>query len=679
MRRRLRFLLPAVGALAGWAGLASGEEAPAPAPAPRTGLERLADAAPSGGQALPAGALARMGGSAWRVPANLQSAQLCRDGSRLVLAAGDAFTVLDARDGTVVGRLRWQAEEAPADWAVSPDGKTLAVLGAGALHLRAVDAEAAGRALPTAASVPKAQALALSPDGRRWAAAGAGRLAVWGAEGTTPLAVADDPAGAAPVTSAAFLADGETLAVAHADGSLTFWAPARKAPPARAQVVDVPGPAGGAFLRVLATPQPGRAAVEFEHTVREDDPLPMMPDTDTVRGVVVWEVEPGRELARKEIHLARHRVLSFAADGGSVVHVEAAGLSDDVQQVSIFDLSLTEPRHRVRVKSPTPWGLLHPDGRTYTLLTEAGALRVDAQERKITGRPDGHSAPVTALAFVPTGDRLVSGDESGAGIVWSARSGAALQRLPAPPFGPLTTLGADAAGARLAYCAGLKIHTVDATSGAGLGSVDLRLSVDAGRMSPDLARLVVGRLDTLALVEVATGRLLREAQAPGGSVASLAVTADFRTVVFGRTNGTLGLWDLGQEGPPRVLASVPGHDDEIQAVAVSADGATLVAFSYGSHKIHVLDVKTGAFRREIDPQEWWLGAQGLLLSPDGRRLVVGGDRIQAFDVETGALLGALEPPSHAALLAVDAGFTTLASGHKDGAVYVWRLPPAPPR
>ncbi|MGB2925751.1 MAG: hypothetical protein WBB82_10665 [Limnothrix sp.] len=55
-------------------------------------------------------------------------------------------------------------------------------------------------------------------------------------------------------------------------------------------------------------------------------------------------------------------------------------------------------------------------------------------------------------------------------------------------------------------------------------------------------------------------------------IKSLAIFPNKRFFAAGDSQGTLHIWQLGQEQP---LISLPGHKGEIQAIAVSPDSKTI--------------------------------------------------------------------------------------------------------
>jgi WD40 repeat protein len=155
---------------------------------------------------------------------------------------------------------------------------------------------------------------------------------------------------------------------------------------------------------------------------------------------------------------------------------------------------------------------------------------------------------VLCVACSPAADVLLSGDFDGVVKVWDTATGAELHALPCHPHA-VTSAAFDASGA-LAATGGFdgQIRLFDSRAGWQLlhtleahppliGMYGLQFSPAAGACAPPLAS--------------------------------------------GSSDGTAKLWDVRDTRQPRLLHTLPGHDDDVNALSFSPDGALLATGSEG--------------------------------------------------------------------------------------------------
>src|SRR5262249_46249507 len=115
--------------------------------------------------------------------------------------------------------------------------------------------------------------------------------------------------------------------------------------------------------------------------------------------------------------------------------------------------------------------------------------------------------------------------------------------------------------------------------------------------SPDGRRLVVGNLQRLCvqLFDAATGKELRRFRS-WPSVRQVVFAPDGKSLLAGRTLGTVSVWDV-ETGKPRPAAADP--DNGAFALRFTRDGLLVVASDVAVH-----DWRTGkVVRRHADPRE----------------------------------------------------------------------------
>ncbi|HEX7896367.1 MAG TPA: serine/threonine-protein kinase [Planctomycetota bacterium] len=167
-------------------------------------------------------------------------------------------------------------------------------------------------------------------------------------------------------------------------------------------------------------------------------------------------------------------------------------------------------------------------------------------------------------------------------------------------------------------------------------------AVNAVAFMPDGARLLSGGRDrTVRMWDVATGASLRMFGPHGSKVEGLAVSPDGRLIAAVTEpedgGGEVKLWP-SEGGAPRDLA---GHDDGVNALAFSRDGALLATGDQGG-TLKVWDVQSG--RERASWKAHARAVRGAAFSPDGRHLATSGwDHLVAlWDVASTSQVAAFE-------------------------------------
>jgi WD40 repeat protein len=126
-------------------------------------------------------------------------------------------------------------------------------------------------------------------------------------------------------------------------------------------------------------------------------------------------------------------------------------------------------------------------------------------------------------------------------------------------------------------------------------------------------------------------------------VSDLAFSKDGNTLVSGSLDETIQVWSLPKR---RLVRSLPGIKDGVNAVAITPDGLTLVSAG-GSAKpntdkaIRVTNLKTGKVIRTLTGHTQ--GITSLSISPDGQTLASGSydKTIKLWNLKTGRLINTL--------------------------------------
>jgi WD40 repeat protein len=153
-----------------------------------------------------------------------------------------------------------------------------------------------------------------------------------------------------------------------------------------------------------------------------------------------------------------------------------------------------------------------------------------------------------------------------------------------------------------------------------------------------------------------------------GGVRAVAVSADGRTIVSGDRAGTVRLWDSA--GNP-ICSPWLGHRGEILALAVSADGGTIVSGGQdGSVRLWDRAGKSIG----VPSIEQQAAVRSVAISADGGTIVSSGQdgTVRLWD-RAGKSIGSIwnGTPSEVLAIAISADGDTIVSGGQDGKIRLW--------
>jgi WD40 repeat protein len=530
--------------------------------------------------------------------------------------------------------------------AVSPDGKTLAVMpgvGAGLLFFDARTYAQIGN--PLAAS--SGDSLAYSPDGRTLAVGGDHFLHLIDARTRTQVA-ATDVDGVA--TGIAFTKDGSRLVVLVAPatsdqslGDVDAQITIRDA--ATLEVIGrsiEPEAFVGAYVGTwYASPQFALTPDDRSLITASEDGELASWDLRTRQKTRTWRIEAGTAPA-----------LAVSPDGLTAV----VGMKHGVQLV---DLRSGTVRTAASDLAGSPnWVLFSPDGKMVVATNrDKTVTRWDVESAAPLETLRGHSNFVQQPAFSPDGKTLYTVSHDDTAIAWDLTGDRRLGR----PF----TFTHDRTFSKTGY------------------------DGHPGRLSPDGRLIAVGLKERG--IQLWDARALTPIGAPlldtGGEVKSLAFSPDGRTLAgatAGPGVGSLSLWDVGSRSPlreplaagyPSIVLAVgfspdgakvatassdlglrlwnPATGDALDSdgfgtsaddVAFSADGALIASITDQGAQIWDAATRTSIATFESGSDSASADISSVALSPDGRFLAVGGFRrvVRIWDVRTGKLLHELD-------------------------------------
>jgi WD40 repeat protein/serine/threonine protein kinase len=289
----------------------------------------------------------------------------------------------------------------------------------------------------------------------------------------------------------------------------------------------------------------------------------------------------------------------------------------------------------------------------------------------------GHPGGVTAVAFRPDGQRLVTGGKDGTARVWDADTGqepfclrghrSQITAVAYAPDGQWLVTGSTDGTARL----------WDAASGRELRRLQRQNSgsVRAVAVTPDGKRVATGCDDGMARIwDAASGQELLTFTGHLGPVLAVAATPDGRRLVTGSGDKTARVWDADSG---RELLTLNDHMEDITAVAVSANGRLLVTGSGRSmvtHQVKFWDAGSGRFLQSLPAKNGLI--RSFTLTPDGKQLVTGNEDglVRVWDTASAReILTLMGHRRWVTCVAVSPDGQRLATGSVDGTAQVWDL------
>ena len=192
--------------------------------------------------------------------------------------------------------------------------------------------------------------------------------------------------------------------------------------------------------------------------------------------------------------------------------------------------------------------------------------------------------------------------------------------------------------------------------------------------SPDSQRMAAGLANgTIAVWNLNdTSRIERILIGHTGIVTSLAFDPQSPQWLFsGSSDGTIRIWQMDATDGSRILE---GHTDQISAIAITPDGATVISASTDG-TVRLWDVETGILLNTLDQHK--SAVLSIAISPSGQRLVSGAKdgKVLLWNLETFQLEGNL--PEHDDAVTATTFFADIdsrvATASADGTVRLWDL------
>ncbi|VTR94984.1 wd-40 repeat : Uncultured bacterium genome assembly Metasoil_fosmids_resub OS=uncultured bacterium PE=4 SV=1: Sigma70_r2: Sigma70_r4_2: WD40: WD40 [Gemmata massiliana] len=675
----LRILATAVAVLIAGAGLAVVQRAAAP-PVPKPVVAQSTEAVRLDrfGDPLPAGAVARLGTVRFRTgkapcPGGVG---FLADGKTLVSAHESGTIVFwDATTGKETDRI--DGPPGAVSLVVSADGRRMVAVGTemwawditpnGVKSLWKTPGSSKGELVATAALSPNGKVLAYgSRTGGQLIDADTGDL-------LQPLAVK-------ATRVMAFSADGRALVVAG-DGPVLLLDPATGKEQRRFDPK-------GSLTQLAVAPDGARVAAITGQMIR------------------IWDAASGRELAGVPSAGNSSAALFFAPDGRTLL--EAGG-----ERIRYRDPG-TGKESRPAVNAPhlqphqssflffyynpvVP--AVSPDGKRVAVIVGGGAVGVWRTDTGAeVGPSGGPHGEVTALAFTPNGNEILTAAAPDHFQAWNPATGAPGRRLATPAPGMTTrSLVVAPSGEVEAICAQTQfggfrhlpgiVEWGARATGPGVDRHRVPAEVTKSKVwspvtaaeSADGRRVIWGTGTVLIVTDRATGAEVRRVDTKV-AVTGVTVSADGETAAaFASKEGVVSVWDLGAARERMRVSARLNQSASCAPLALSADGRWLAGVEGGPKGAQAVQLWEVASNR-VGPR-FPVGAAAVLpltFSPNGRLLAGGGreGKIRVWDLATGT--EARQYTGHRGpvqALEFAPNGERLASGSTDATALVWDTRP----
>jgi WD40 repeat protein/serine/threonine protein kinase len=401
------------------------------------------------------------------------------------------------------------------------------------------------------------------------------------------------------VTAVAFSGDHQTLAAGGSDGTITLW-----------NYVQ------GVTNRTLTAHAQGITSLSFS----PDGGLLASGSTD--RLLKLWNTTSwqGQSFTNQGGNPDSIDALAFSRDGKQIAFAGSGA------QITVLDL-VTRARTTVFEGNYIQGLAFAPDGRSLAAaLATTFVQLIDLRTRPPTPLEIGqHQNPVTSVAFLRDGSRLISASEDHTLKLWDVQNRKELavfrghhdvvRQIAISPDGATVASASDDHTVKL-------WHTDPLPDADILPHSNWVWTVD---FSPNGKQLVTGDWDGIMRLWDVGGNLVRKFQAHTGAAFRAIFSRDGNQVISSGQDRLIKIWDI-RSAADLPVATLRGNEASVMSLCLSPDGKTLFSATGEPEEqapgiIKVWDLPA---RKEIaSVPVSGTGVQAMALSPDGRVLAAG--------------------------------------------------------
>ncbi|QRW23697.1 peptidase C14 [Rhizoctonia solani] len=394
----------------------------------------------------------------------------------------------------------------------------------------------------------------------------------------------------------------------------------------------------------------------------------------------MWDSGNG-SLIPNSIKRHPHKVFctAFSPDGKLI----ACGLWSHERPIVVYDASTSEslPFPFDAHQSPV-WSIAFlPNGNNLVTGHESGDLRVWSLHNGTATHspPKVHNKRITSIGFSPLGDKLVTGSHDRCVYIWDVENGYSNPCLLGTHNGYVYSTAFSPDGTRVASCSGdgvtmwNSLHSTSSHTPKWKAPTNAVYSVS---ISPDGSRIAAAGLDhAIFMLNAPDGTgTVEPLMADTNWINSVAFLPNGRYLASGHADGAICLWD----GTSGKLLSGPlqGPQDRVQSISFSPNGKRIVSAS-NDKTIRMWDVGDGTLTAIDLVGTHKRAVNCATFSPDGGHIVSGcnNGKIRMWDSHSLSLVFDLFGPQwykgsiNSVTFSPDGQL--VASGSNDSTIYVF--------